>query len=132
MHGVVTLRLYPEYLLVVGLDGHSARLERHFGRAQSIYDWQHYIASVERKPRALRNCAPFREVPSPWWSCNVAAQHPGGDRVIAQVLSALSPCPRARRQAQRPPSGLADIRPTSIGHTASRLPAPHNKFQKLG
>ena len=48
-----------------GLDGHSARLGRHYGRDQNIYDWQHYIASVGRKPRALRNGAPFREVPEP-------------------------------------------------------------------
>jgi hypothetical protein len=62
---VVNLRAYPEYLLVVEPDGQTARLERHFGREQTIYDWQHYIALVERKPRALRNGALFRDMPEP-------------------------------------------------------------------
>lgn len=77
MHGVVTLRLYPEYLFVVGLDGHSARLERHFGRDQNIYNWEHHMALVERKPRALRNGAPSGRCQGPWWNCNVADRHLG-------------------------------------------------------
>ena len=91
VHGVVSLRVYPEYLLVVGLDGHSARLERHFGRDQTIYDWQHYIALVERKPGALRNGAPFREMPEPLLELQrQLLKHPGGDRVMAQVLLAVN------------------------------------------
>ena len=91
VHGVVSLRVYPEYLLVVGLDGHSVRLERHFGRDQTIYDWQHYIALVERKPGALRNGAPFREMPEPLLELQrQLLKHPGGDRVMAQVLLAVN------------------------------------------
>jgi hypothetical protein len=90
VHGVVSLRVYPENLLVVGPDGHSARLERHFGRDQTIYDWQHYIALVERKPGALRNGAPFREMPEPLVELQrQLLKHPGGDRVMAQVLLAV-------------------------------------------
>jgi hypothetical protein len=91
VHGVVSLRVYPENLLVVGPDGHSARLERHFGRDQTIYDWQHYIALVERKPGALRNGAPFREMPEPLVELQrQLLKHPGGDRVMAQVLLAVN------------------------------------------
>ena len=91
VHGVVSLRAYPEYLLVVGPDGQAARLERHFGRDQTIYDWQHYIALVERKPGALRNGAPFRDMPEPLVELQrQLLKHPGGDRVMAQVLSAVN------------------------------------------
>ena len=49
--------MFGKHLLVVRFDGHSARLERHFGRDQTIYDWQHYIALVERKPWTV-GCTP--------------------------------------------------------------------------
>ena len=66
-------------------------LERHFGRDQTIYDWQHYIALVERKPGALRNGAPFREMPEPLVELQrQLLKHPGGDRVMAQVLLAVN------------------------------------------
>jgi len=88
---VVSLRAYPDYLLVVGLDGQIARLERHFGRDQTIYDWQHYIALIERKPGALRNGAPFKSMPEPLVELQrQLLKHPGGDRVMAQVLSAVN------------------------------------------
>jgi len=31
---------------------------------RTIYDWRHYLAVVQRKPGALRNGAPFLELPS--------------------------------------------------------------------
>jgi hypothetical protein len=70
VHGVVSLLAYPEYLLVVEPDGQAARLGRHFGRDQTIYAYQHYIALVKRKPGLLRNSAQFRDMPNPWWNCN--------------------------------------------------------------
>jgi len=30
---------------------------------QTIYDWRHYLAVVQRKPGALRNSAPLAELP---------------------------------------------------------------------
>jgi hypothetical protein len=88
---VVSLRAYPDYLLVVGSDGQIARLERHFGRDQTIYDWQHYIALIERKPGALRNGAPFKSMPEPLVELQrQLLKYPGGDRVMAQVLSAVN------------------------------------------
>jgi hypothetical protein len=79
-------------LLVVEPDGQTARLERHFGREQTIYDWQHYIALVERRPRALRNGALFRDMPEPLGGVAASIAHTGGDRVMvmAQVLMAVN------------------------------------------
>ena len=34
-------------------------------RGNVRYDWQHYISLVERKPGALRNGAPFADMPTP-------------------------------------------------------------------
>jgi hypothetical protein len=34
-------------------------------RDQVNYDWQHYIPLIERKPGALRNGAPFADLPTP-------------------------------------------------------------------
>ena len=67
-----------------------ARHERCFERYQTKYDWQHYIQIVQRKPGALRDGAPFAQMPAPLR----ALQHhllrrPGGDRVMAQVLAAV-------------------------------------------
>lgn len=38
---------------------------RRFERGQACYDWRHYVSLVERKPGALRNGAPFAEMPEP-------------------------------------------------------------------
>lgn len=57
-----------------------------FDRDQVSYDWQHYIPLLERKPGALRNGAPFAEMPSPLLSLQRALRkRPGGDRVLACV-----------------------------------------------
>jgi hypothetical protein len=42
-----------------------ARHERLSDRGQTRYDWQHYIPLVQRKPGALRNGAPFADMPEP-------------------------------------------------------------------
>jgi hypothetical protein len=60
-------------------------------RNQTIYDWTHYIALIERKPGALRNGAPFKSMPEPLRQLqDQLLRHPGGDRVMAQVLTAVS------------------------------------------
>ena len=87
---VVSLRAYPEHLLVVAPDGNSVRLSRSFERDQTLYDWTHYITLIERKPGALRNGAPFKSMPEPLQELQrQLLKHAGGDRVMAQVLSAV-------------------------------------------
>jgi hypothetical protein len=67
-----------------------AKHDRLVDRGQTRYDWQHYIPLVERKPGALRNGAPFADMPT---SLNLLRlglmRHPGGDRIMAQVLAAV-------------------------------------------
>jgi len=51
----------------------------------------YYIALIERKPGALRNGAPFKSMPEPLRQLqDQLLRHPGGDRVMAQVLTAVS------------------------------------------
>jgi hypothetical protein len=66
-----------------------ARHERLSDRGQTRYDWQHYIPLVQRKPGALRNGAPFADMPEPLQQLQRALRAAGGDRVMAQVLAAV-------------------------------------------
>jgi hypothetical protein len=64
----VSLRVYPDRV-VVAAEGlivceHQRIISRsHDGPGQTVYDWRHYLAVVQRKPGALRNGAPFTELP---------------------------------------------------------------------
>lgn len=87
----VSLRAYPTHLLVVGPEGECVTLKRSFERDQTLYDWTHYISLVERKPGALRNGAPFKGMPEPLLQLQrQLLKNSGGDRVMAQVLSAVT------------------------------------------
>ena len=60
------------------------------GSSQTTYDWQHYIDLVQRKPGALRNGAPFLDLPAPLLRLRQSLlRHTGGDRVMAEVLAAV-------------------------------------------
>lgn len=87
---MVSTRLYPDRISVVANDTIVASHERLFERDQVIYDWQHYLTLVERKPGALRNGAPFADMPIPLVRLKQGLmRREGGDRVMAQVLSAV-------------------------------------------
>jgi len=59
-------------------------------QGHTCYDWQHYIALVQRKPGALRNGASFADMPEPLQRLRQGLmRHTGGDRVMAQVLAAV-------------------------------------------
>ncbi|MNT40219.1 hypothetical protein D3C72_1765200 [compost metagenome] len=55
---------------------------------RTVYDWRHYLAVVQRKPGALRNGAPFAELPDAF---RTLQQHllkkPGGDREMVEILA---------------------------------------------
>lgn len=69
-------------------DGVMARHERLSNKGETRYDWQHYIPLVQRKPGALRNGAPFQDLPEPLQRLRrVLLREAGGDRVMAQVLA---------------------------------------------
>ena len=89
-HHVISLRVYPTELVLVA-EGHVlARHVRCFDRYQTRYDWQHYIDAIQRKPGALRDGAPFAEMPAPLRNLqHHLLRRAGGDRVMAQVLAAV-------------------------------------------
>ncbi|QDL93517.1 IS21 family transposase [Paroceanicella profunda] len=89
----VSLHIYPERLVVVA-EGHVVcehqriieRSHRQPGRV--IYDWRHYLAVIQRKPGALRNGAPFVEMPRGFRELqDQMLRRPGGDREMVDVLS---------------------------------------------
>ena len=86
----VSSRLYPNRVTVVAGDVVVASHARLSDRDQTCYDWQHYIDLVQRKPGALRNGAPFADMPEPLKKLKLGLlRHPGGDKVMAQVLAAV-------------------------------------------
>ena len=85
---MVSTRLYPARMVVVAGEAIVASHERRSDEGQTTYDWQHYIPLVQRKPGALRNGAPFADLPEPLRQLRRALlREPGGDRVMAQVLA---------------------------------------------
>ncbi|MGZ8968674.1 MAG: IS21 family transposase [Telluria sp.] len=87
---MVSARLYPGRVSVVASDTVVAIHERIAERGQVRYDWEHYIPLVPRKPGALRNGAPFTDLPVPLLKLRQGLlRHAGGDRVMAQVLAAV-------------------------------------------
>jgi transposase len=86
----VSVRLYPERVVVVADHDVIAEHPRAVDRDHVSYDWQHYLPLVERKPGALRNGAPFAELPEPLQRLRRALlRHEGGDKVMARVLMAV-------------------------------------------
>ena len=84
----VSTHLYPGKIVIVADDAVVASHERLSDRGQTRYNWQHYIPLVQRKPGALRNGAPFADMPEPLQQLRRALlRDPGGDRVMAQVLA---------------------------------------------
>ena len=86
----VSTRLYPSRV-EVAIDGAIvASHERLSDEGHVNYDWQHYIELVQRKPGALRNGAPFADIPVPLQRLRQGLlRREGGDRVMAQVLSCV-------------------------------------------
>lgn len=86
----VSSRLYPTRIEVVADDVLIASHARLLDRDQVSYDWQHYLPLIERKPGALRNGAPFADLPASLRQLKHGlARHAGGDRIMAQALAAV-------------------------------------------
>ena len=89
----VSLRVYAARLVVVTEAQIVAEHERVFTRdhnkqGRTIYDWRHYLSVVQRKPGALRNGAPFKELPEAFLRLQKQLlKHPGGDREMVEVLA---------------------------------------------
>ncbi len=89
----VSLRVYAARLLVVAeaqlIAEHPRFFNRdHKGPGKTSYDWRHYLAVVQRKPGALRNGAPFTELPSSFKRLqSMLLKRPGGDREMVDILA---------------------------------------------
>jgi transposase len=89
----VSLRVYPDRLVIVAEANVIATHVRVFSRDHSasgktIYDWRHYLSVVQRKPGALRNGAPFAELPESFRKLqSLLLKRPGGDREMVDILA---------------------------------------------
>ncbi|MCY1294728.1 hypothetical protein D9M70_440380 [compost metagenome] len=88
----VSLRIYPERLVVAAegniLCEHARVIERSHRLPRTIYDWRHYLTVIQRKPGALRNGAPFLELPFAFRQLqDQMLRRPGGDREMADILA---------------------------------------------
>lgn len=90
----VSVRVYADRL-VMATEGkfiaeHPRIIERQHdaSRGRTVYDWRHYLSVLQRKPGALRNGAPFNELPEGFKRLQaVLLKHPGGDREMAEILA---------------------------------------------
>lgn len=89
----VSLRIYPDRLVVAAegniLCDHGRIIQRsHTLPPRTIYDWRHYLAVLQRKPGALRNGAPFAELPPAFRELQEQMlRKPGGDREMVDILA---------------------------------------------
>jgi len=89
----VSVRVYAERIVVVAEGQKIAEHPRVIQRCKSkpgktIFDWRHYLTVLQRKPGALRNGAPFQELPEGFKVLQEQLiKQPGGDREMAEILA---------------------------------------------
>jgi len=89
----VSVRVYPERIAIAAegqvLCEHPRVIERsHHQLPRTVYDWRHYLAVIQRKPGALRNGAPFLELPEGFRRLQLELlKRPGGDREMVEILA---------------------------------------------
>jgi hypothetical protein len=89
----VSLRIYPDRMVVAAegnvLCEHARVIQRsHQLPPRTIYDLRHYLSVVQRKPGALRNGAPFMELPNAFRQLQgQMLRTPGGDREMVDILA---------------------------------------------
>ena len=87
----VCTRLYPSRVEIATDEAIVASHVRAANEGHICYDWQHYIALIQRKPGALRNGAPFADMPQPLLRLRQGLmRHDGGDKTMAQVLNCVA------------------------------------------
>ena len=91
-NGRADIHLYSDKVDIHAENALVARHTRLPGRDQVGYGWQHYIPLVEKKPGALRNGAPFADMPPPLAQLQAALrrrERQQADRIMAKVLAAV-------------------------------------------
>jgi hypothetical protein len=87
---MASVHLYADRVEVISENAVAASHARLLDCDQVSYDWQHYIPVIEKKPGALRNGAPFAELPAPLLKLQTALrrrERQQADRTMAKVLS---------------------------------------------
>ena len=89
----ISMRVYPDRIVVVAegqiLCEHRRIIDRSHNRpGQTVYNWRHYLAVLQRKPGALRNGAPFAELPEAFKRLqHHLLKRIGGDREMVEILA---------------------------------------------
>ncbi|WP_423680284.1 MULTISPECIES: IS21 family transposase [unclassified Undibacterium] len=88
----VSLHVYADRLLIIAegkvIAEHQRLINRHHLPGYTIYDWRHYLSVLQRKPGAIRNGAPFAELPQAFQSLqSILLKRTGGDREMVDVLA---------------------------------------------
>jgi DNA replication protein DnaC len=90
----VSVRVYPERIVVVAEGQIICEHRRVFARSHqrksttTVFDWRRYLAVIQRKPGALRNGAPFAELPPAFRTLQQRMlKTPGGDREMVEILA---------------------------------------------
>lgn len=91
-NGMVSIHLYAERVAFYDDTAQVASYRRELDRDATRYHWLHYVPLIERKPGALRNGAPFEDMPAPLIQLQAALmrrERQEGSRVMAKVLAAV-------------------------------------------
>jgi transposase len=86
---IAEVRAYADKIIIVFKGVIIGEHARSFARKKRIYDPWHYIAALERKPGALRNGAPFKDLKLPKPMTDIRAhlkKHKDGDKQFIKIL----------------------------------------------
>jgi len=88
----VSVRLYAERVVIAAegeiLAEHARIIERSHLPGRTVYDWRHYLSVLQRKPGALRNGAPFTQLPEGFKRLRTALmKRAGGEREMVEILA---------------------------------------------
>lgn len=88
----ISLRVYAHRLIFVAegqvIAEHTRIINRRHSPCQTIYDWRHYLSVLQRKPGALRNGAPFVNLPNAFLELQaILSKRNGGDREMVEILA---------------------------------------------
>jgi len=88
----VSVRLYADRVVMAAegqvIAEHARLINRTHDGGRTLYDWRHYLSVVQRKPGALRNGAPFAQLPEGFRRLQaILLARPGGDREMVEILA---------------------------------------------
>ncbi len=88
----ISLRVYADKLVFVAeaqiIAEHVRVISKKHGPGVTRYKWRHYLGVLQRKPGALRNGAPFTELPDGFKRLQaILLKRQGGDREMVEILA---------------------------------------------